>query len=100
VRDMALLDPYNPRSVNFQAQRLCEHIETLPVLSQDGMLEAPSRIAIELAADLATTVAASVTADYILSVERRLMSLADAIAARYFLQGANAARAEKQMGLA
>lgn len=100
VRDMALLDPYNPRSVAFQTERLAEHIATLPLLRQDGMLEAPNRIAIEVSADLATKVASCVTSEFVLSVERRLMGLADAVAARYFLQGANATRAEKQMGLA
>lgn len=100
VRDMALLDPYNPRSVAFQTEKLSEHIGTLPVLRQDGMLEAPNRIAIEVNADLATKVASCITNEFVLSIERRLMGLADAVAARYFLQGANAARAEKQMGLA
>ena len=33
VRDMALLDPFNPRSVAFQIERLAEHIATLPVLN-------------------------------------------------------------------
>ncbi|MGO9942454.1 MAG: circularly permuted type 2 ATP-grasp protein [Rhodoblastus sp.] len=100
VRDMALLDPYNPRSVAFQTERLTEHIATLPLLRQDGMLEPPNRIAIELNADLATKVASCITAEFVLSVERRLMGLADAVATRYFLQGANAAQAEKQVGLA
>ena len=100
VRDMALLDPYNPRSVAFQTQRLLEHIDSLPVLKQDGMLEPPKRIATELNADLTTTIAACVSAEFVLSVERRLHGLADAIAIRYFLQGANAAQAEKQVGLA
>ncbi len=61
LRDMALLDPFNPRSVAFQTERLAEHIATLPVLKFDGMLEAPSRIAIEVQADLQTRVASSVT---------------------------------------
>ncbi len=100
VRDMALLDPYNPRSVAFQTERLVEHMATLPLLKFDGMMEAPNRIAIEVNADLATQVASAVTTEFVLSVERRLMSLADAISARYFLQGANVARAEKQVGLA
>jgi uncharacterized alpha-E superfamily protein len=100
VRDMALLDPYNPRSVAFQTEKLAEHIATLPVLKFDGMLEAPNRIAIEVNADLATKVAACITTEFVLSVERRLMGLADAVAMRYFLQGANAAQAEKQVGLA
>jgi uncharacterized circularly permuted ATP-grasp superfamily protein/uncharacterized alpha-E superfamily protein len=100
VRDLALLDPYNPRSVAFQTARLAEHIATLPVLRQDGMLEEPSRIAINLDADLRTTAAASVNSEFVLSVERRLLALADSIGDRYFLQGANAASAEKQVGLA
>ncbi|HUO55062.1 MAG TPA: circularly permuted type 2 ATP-grasp protein [Rhodoblastus sp.] len=100
VRDMALLDPYNPRSVAFQTERLAEHIATLPVLKFDGMLEAPNRIAIEVNADLATKVASCISTEFVLSVERRLMGLADAVATRYFLQGANAGRAEKQLGLA
>ena len=36
VRDMVVLDPFNPRSVAFQVERLAEHIERLPVLSDDG----------------------------------------------------------------
>jgi uncharacterized alpha-E superfamily protein len=100
VRDLALLDPFNPRSVAFQTARLSEHIATLPVLRQDGMLEEPNRIAINLDADLRTTAASSVTSEFVLSIERRLLALADSIATRYFLQGANAAQAEKQVGLA
>ncbi len=100
VRDMAILDPFNPRSVGFQAERIVEHIATLPVLSQNGMLEAPNRIAIGLAADLATAEASALKTEFLLSIERRLMALAEAMAARYFLQGPNAARSEKQMGLA
>jgi uncharacterized circularly permuted ATP-grasp superfamily protein/uncharacterized alpha-E superfamily protein len=100
VRDMALLDPFNPRSVAFQTARLAEHIATLPLLRQDGMLEEPNRIAINVDADLRTTSASSVTSEFVLSVERRLLTLADSIGARYFLQGANTAQAEKQVGLA
>ena len=33
VRDMALLDPFNPRSVAFQVNRIDEGIATLPVLA-------------------------------------------------------------------
>ena len=44
VRDMALLDPFNPRSVAFQVNRIDEHIATLPVLRQDGIPEEPMRL--------------------------------------------------------
>ncbi len=37
VRDMALLDPFNPRSVVFQVSRIDEGISTLPLLSRDGI---------------------------------------------------------------
>ena len=41
VRDMALLDPFNPRSVVFQVNRIDEGIATLPV-RRDGILEEPA----------------------------------------------------------
>ena len=44
VRDMALLDPFNPRSVGFQIATLCEQISELPALHQDGLLEEPRQI--------------------------------------------------------
>ena len=45
VRDMALLDPFNPRSVAFQTKLIDEHIANLPVLRQDGLPEEPLRLA-------------------------------------------------------
>ena len=54
VRDMALLDPFNPRSVVFQVNRIDEGIATLPVLRRDGILEEPHRLTTSLCADLAT----------------------------------------------
>ncbi len=57
VRDMAVLDPYNPRSVAFQVERLNDHLSNLPALPDDGMLEPPRRLAMKLAADIATGVA-------------------------------------------
>jgi hypothetical protein len=53
-----------------------------------------------LRADLATQDADKIDDLAILGFEQRLMALAEAIAARYFLQGANHARAEKVTGLA
>src|SRR5271157_6002193 len=54
VRDMALLDPFNPRSVLFQVNRIDEGISTLPDLRRDGILEEPKRLATLLRAELAT----------------------------------------------
>ena len=53
VRDMALLDPFNPRSVAFQVKLIDEHIAALPVLRQDGIPEEPRRLATLLRAELA-----------------------------------------------
>ena len=100
VRDMVVLDPFNPRSVAFQVERLDEHLETLPLLSDDGMLEAPRRLILQLAAEVATAAAASLDNEKILGFEQSLLGLADAIAARYFLQGPHVARADKSSGLA
>ena len=100
VRDMVVLDSFNPRSVAFQIERLDEHLETLPLLSDDGMLETPRRLILQLAAETATATAASLNNEKILGFEQSLLGLADAIAARYFLQGPHVARADKSSGLA
>jgi len=99
VRDMALLDPFNPRSVSFQVNRIDEGISTLPVLRRDGMLEEPRRLTTLLRAELTTQRAESLDDARILAVEQGLLTLANAIAARYFLQGAGQGRAEKVTGL-
>jgi uncharacterized alpha-E superfamily protein len=100
VRDMVVLDPFNPRSVAFQVERLDEHLETLPLLSDDGMLEPPRRLILQLAAEVATASAPCLDNKTILVFEQCLLGLADAIAARYFLQGSHVARADKSSGLA
>ena len=96
---MALLDPFNPRSVVFQVNRIDEGIATLPVLRRDGILEEPKRLTTLLGAELATERAETLNDSRILAVEQRLLALANAIAARYFLHAAGQARAEKVTGL-
>lgn len=100
VRDMVLLDPFNPRSVAFQIERLNEHLAALPVLSDDGMVEAPQRLILKLSAEITTSVAGALDNTMILTFEQNLLNLADAIAIRYFLHGPQAARADKSGGLA
>ena len=51
-------------------------------------------------AELAAEYAERVDDSRILAVEQRVMTLADAIAARYFLQGAAASRSDVGVGLA
>jgi uncharacterized circularly permuted ATP-grasp superfamily protein/uncharacterized alpha-E superfamily protein len=99
VRDMALLDPFNPRSVVFQVNRIDEGLSTLPVLRRDGMLEEPRRLTTLLQTELTTERAESLDDARILAFEQKLLALADAIAVRYFLQGVGEARAEKVRGL-
>ena len=100
VRDMALLDPFNPRSVAFQTARLAEHIATLPVLRQDGMLEEPNRIAINLDADLDHRGSFGCQHEFLLSIERRLLALADAIGDALLSARGQRGAAGKQVGLA
>ncbi len=95
VQDMALLDPFNPRSVAFQVARVAEHLASLPVLQEDGIPEAPQRLTTRLTADLSVTAAEEIDVQKILAFEQRLTSLADAIAARYFLRGVHGLKAEK-----
>jgi uncharacterized circularly permuted ATP-grasp superfamily protein/uncharacterized alpha-E superfamily protein len=100
VRDLVMLDPFNPRSTGFQIAALRDHLAALPTLLEDGMLEEPRRLMLKLASDIESEDARSLGAGKILGVEQRLMTLSDAIAARYFLQGSSAAPAAKSTGLA
>jgi uncharacterized alpha-E superfamily protein len=100
VRDIVVLDPFNPRSVAFQVERLNEHLETLPLLSDDGMIEAPRRLILKLGAEVSTAMAANLDNGKILGFEQTLLNLADAIGERYFLHGSHVAWADNSSGLA
>jgi uncharacterized circularly permuted ATP-grasp superfamily protein/uncharacterized alpha-E superfamily protein len=100
VRDMVLLDPFNTRSLAFQVAQLKEHLAALPALLDDGMLEAPSRILLPLATQVETADAQSLDAVSLTDIQQALMRLSDAIADRYFLQGANAVPTVKLAALA
>jgi uncharacterized alpha-E superfamily protein len=86
VLDLVMLDPYNPRSVAFQVERLDAEIADLPTLTDDGMLEAPRRLVLRLSADCRTMEASRLDRTSILLFEQLLMGLSGAIADRYFLQ--------------
>ncbi len=93
VVDLVALDPGNPRSLAFQICRICEHLQALPVLEDDGMEEPQQAQGVALNAIVATATAALLDADMLGDVERRLYRLSDAVARRYFLQGAEPLRA-------
>ena len=86
VRDMVLLDPFNPRSVGFQIETINQHISTLPSLQDDGLLEEPRQIIARLATEIATSAAGNLETSIILAFEQRISNFADAVSSRYFLQ--------------
>jgi uncharacterized circularly permuted ATP-grasp superfamily protein/uncharacterized alpha-E superfamily protein len=100
VRDLAVLDPYNPRSIAFQVAALNEHVAALPSLKEYGLIERPQRLAVALQATLATAEAATLDAKTLFALEQDLLNLADAIGLHYFPHGPNASRPEKLTGLA
>ena len=100
VRDMVLLDPFNPRSVAFQLEAITQHLGQLPVLRADGLPEPHQRIAARLAAEFATGEAAEFDGAALTRLENEVEGLADAVATRYFPNGPHALRPEKLVGLA
>jgi uncharacterized circularly permuted ATP-grasp superfamily protein/uncharacterized alpha-E superfamily protein len=100
VRDLAVLDPYNPRSVAFQVAALNEHIASLPSLKEHGLIERPQRLAVALQAMLTTSEASALDIKVLFALEQDLLNLADAIGLHYFPHGPNASRPEKLTGLA
>ena len=100
VRDLIALDPWNPRSLAYQLQRIQRHLEMLPSLRDDGMPEEPMVMANALSAIMLTAQAGEMDAETMLGIENRLYALSDAIGARYFLQGSQAVRSTGTMRLA
>ncbi|KQP07754.1 hypothetical protein ASF28_11570 [Methylobacterium sp. Leaf99] len=99
VRDMVLLDPFNPRSVAFQVEAIERHLASLPVLRVDGLPEPHQRLAAKLAAEFATGEASEFDGAALARLENEFEHLADAIATRYFPNGPHALRPEKLVGL-
>lgn len=93
VVDLVALDPGNPRSLAFQIERICEHLRALPVLGDDGMDEPQQAHATALVSIISTATAATLDESILGDLERRLFSLSESVARRYFLQGAEPLRA-------
>ncbi len=100
VRDMTMLDPFNTRSLAFQVVTLQSHLAALPSLVEDGMMEEPGRVLVPLATAIQTTEAADLDEAAMWTFEAALMRLSNAVADRYFLQGANAVPTVKLAALA
>src|SRR5262249_39961833 len=100
VRDLAVLDPYNPRSVAFQVEALNAHVAGRPALRESGLIERPQRLAVAVQSTLTTAEATTLDAKTMFGLEQDLLNLADAIGLHYFPHGPNASRPEKLTGLA
>jgi uncharacterized circularly permuted ATP-grasp superfamily protein/uncharacterized alpha-E superfamily protein len=100
VRDMVLLDPFNPRSASFQIEQIREHLDTLPTLNDDGIPEEPKRIIELIGGEIGSTSARDIDGSNILAFEQRLMKFADALASRYFLQRPEGLKTRSASGLA
>lgn len=94
VRDLVLLEPQNPRSLVYQAQRMAEHIASLPTLRTDGLPEEPQRQIGAIVAALAPLTGETLTPAGLSAIEQQLFALSDAIGERYFLQLRKAAKAD------
>ncbi|PKP92858.1 MAG: hypothetical protein CVT77_07315 [Alphaproteobacteria bacterium HGW-Alphaproteobacteria-16] len=93
VLDLVTLDPGNPRGIAFQVAMIAEHLKKLPVLSDDGLAEPQQALAARLSAAVATAQAATLEDGRLFEIGNLLASLSDAVARRYFLQGAEPLRA-------
>ncbi|WP_274603704.1 circularly permuted type 2 ATP-grasp protein [Polymorphobacter multimanifer] len=90
VRDTAVLDGFNTRSLAFQVLTLKDHLAKLPTLLDDGVPEEPHRVLLPPSTEIETSEAASLTIERIAHFEATLLHLSGVIADRYFLQGAKA----------
>ncbi|HUD85929.1 MAG TPA: circularly permuted type 2 ATP-grasp protein [Xanthobacteraceae bacterium] len=83
VIDLVLLDPNNPRSVEYQLDRIETHLGALPRRNSTGRLSPVQQIAASVATRLRTADAANVDEALVVDLEQSLMKLSDAISAAY-----------------
>jgi uncharacterized circularly permuted ATP-grasp superfamily protein/uncharacterized alpha-E superfamily protein len=92
VRDLVALDPYNPRAIAYQIDRISTHLKALPALRDDGMAEPHETLFYRIEAELVTASAETLDTQMMLGIENMLSELSNAISARFFLQGAEGLR--------
>jgi uncharacterized alpha-E superfamily protein len=83
VIDLVMLDPNNPRSVEFQLERIETHLNALPRQSVEGRLSPAQQIAAGITTRLRTINADAVDDNLIIDIENALMKLSDAISAAF-----------------
>lgn len=100
IRDLAFLDPFNPRSVAFQIEQIQTHLATLPTLVADGVAEAPTRILASISGEISSLAAQDVAEEGVFNIEQRLCEFANTVAMRYFLPRLEGMEPKKISGLA
>jgi uncharacterized circularly permuted ATP-grasp superfamily protein/uncharacterized alpha-E superfamily protein len=88
VIDLVMLDPNNPRSVEFQLDRIETHLDALPKQNAEGRLSPAQQIAAGIATRLRTINANAVDNNLIVDIENSLMKLSDAISASFLTSNA------------
>jgi uncharacterized alpha-E superfamily protein len=83
VIDLIMLDPSNPRSVEYQIDRIEAHLTTLPKRHATGRLSPVQQIAASIATRLRTVDAANVDQTLLAEIEAALMTLSDTVTSAY-----------------
>jgi uncharacterized circularly permuted ATP-grasp superfamily protein/uncharacterized alpha-E superfamily protein len=83
--DLLVLDPLNPRSVQFQITELRVQIEMLPGGIDDGILSPAAKAALQIETDLRIAVAAEMTPKRLDKLAADIGMLAGLVAAAYFV---------------
>jgi uncharacterized circularly permuted ATP-grasp superfamily protein/uncharacterized alpha-E superfamily protein len=83
--DLLVLDPLNPRSVQFQVTELRTQIEMLPGGIDDGIMSPVTKAALRIETDLRIAVAADMTPKALDKLATDIGMLAGLVAAAYFV---------------
>ena len=83
--DLLVLDPLNPRSVQFQVTELRTQIEMLPGGIDDGIMSPVAKAALQIETDLRIAVAADMTPKRLDKLAADIGMLAGLVAAAYFV---------------
>lgn len=83
--DLLVLDPLNPRSVQFQVTELRNQIEMLPGGIEDGIMSPVAKAALRIETDLRIAVAADMTPKALDKLATDIGMLAGLVAAAYFV---------------
>ncbi|MBD3760187.1 circularly permuted type 2 ATP-grasp protein [Rhizorhabdus sp.] len=92
VRDLVALDPYNPRSIAYQIERIAGHLKDLPALRDDGMAEVHEMIFYRIESAIRTATAETLDTTMMLGLENMLSEFSNALGTRFFLQGSEGFR--------